>query len=187
MLPGARTISAARRCQLVPYRPARGQARCCPGQTPHHVVEAASFLEPGTRKKGGVLKNGGWKYDLKKAPCVCAEGMNNTTATHGLMHTFQGVRAKKLTEKTGGKWTMNQAAETGAASVNMVFGSGCSQTCLEHQIKAYHEQAGIKPEDEIDATPSGKTESEDAARAWQSYDDRATVLTQKTSQNSASR
>jgi hypothetical protein len=90
----------ARRCLLVPYkskgRGKRREPQCCPGQTGHHLVEAASFLVPGTRKKGGVLKNPKWKYDLDRAPCVCAEGFDNTTATHGIMHTYQGARAKTM-------------------------------------------------------------------------------------------
>jgi hypothetical protein len=45
---------------------------------------------------GGVLKNPKWKYDLDRAPCVCAEGFDNTTATHGIMHTYQGARAKTM-------------------------------------------------------------------------------------------
>ncbi|GLX11954.1 hypothetical protein Pstr01_01930 [Pseudomonas straminea] len=166
----------ARRCMLTPYKPqGRGKARqpgCCPGQTGHHLIEASAFLEPGTRKEGGSLraqfKNS--KYDLDRAPCVCAEGPDNTTATHGLMHTYQGVRAKKLAPD--GTWTLRQATECGAASVNMVFQSGCDQQCLESQLNAYHSspEVGVKPDTKIPSSPSGKTDSKVAEKAWQQYD-----------------
>ncbi len=121
-----------------------------------------------------------WKnssYDLDKAPCVCAEGPDNTTATHGQMHTYQGVRAKKVAKD--GTWTLQEAAETGAAAINMVFKKPkatpeepppCDQKCLEAQITAYHESVGVKKADKIVASPSGKTDSKAAEAAWNKYD-----------------
>lgn len=171
----------ARRCMLVPFQPrGRGKKRqpgCCPGQTPHHLIEASAFLEPGSRKKGGTLRpeyrEKESKYDLNKAPCICAEGPDNTTATHGLMHTYQGMRAQQIAKDD--KWTVNQACETASASVNMVFKSedgGCSPDCLEAQLKAYHcqQEVGLKPEDKIEASPSGKLDDENVAKAWADHD-----------------
>ncbi len=79
---------------LVPYKPESG---CCPGQTGDHVIDAASFLEP--KEFSGQTRNQrtkitGWKnYDVDKAPCCCAEGPNQTTATHGQLHVRRGVVA----------------------------------------------------------------------------------------------
>ncbi|SDH22277.1 GHH signature containing HNH/Endo VII superfamily nuclease toxin 2 [Pseudomonas flavescens] len=172
----------ARRCRLVPYKPkGRGKNRqpgCCPGQTGHHLIEASAFLEPGTRKEGGSLRAqfANSKYDLDQAPCVCAEGPDNTTATHGLMHTYQGVRAKKLAPD--GVWTLRQATECGAASVNMVFQGGCNEKCLQAQLHAYHGNAdvGVGPATKIPSSPSGKTESTVAEKAWQQYDKGKRIL-----------
>jgi uncharacterized Zn-binding protein involved in type VI secretion len=163
---------AARRCMLVPYAPSgRGEGRrpgCCPGQTGHHLIEASAFILPGTRKKGGVPRPGCEGYSIDKAPCICAEGPDNTTATHGLMHTFQGVRAKK--RAPAGTWKFKEASETGAAAVNMVFKSPCSQKCIEAQLEAYHQACGIDTDQEIVASPSGKLDSEIAESAWAKYD-----------------
>lgn len=135
---------------------------------------ASAFLEPGTRgTEGGTLREQfkASSYDLDRAPCVCAEGPDNTTATHGMMHTYQGVRAKKIAKD--GDWTMQQAVECGAASVNMVFKSGCEEKCLQAQLHAYHGQEGvdIKPDTRIPASPSGRTDCAVAEKAWQRYDE----------------
>jgi Domain of unknown function (DUF4150)/GHH signature containing HNH/Endo VII superfamily nuclease toxin 2 len=163
----------ARRCMLVPYKPGDKDQKCCPGQTPHHLIEASAFLVPGSRGKGDVLRPEfeNSKYDLNKAPCICVEGQNNTAASHGLMHTYQGVRARKVA--VDGRWTNEQATECAGASVNMVFpDSKCGQACIEAQLKAYHEQekVGIKPKQKIPASPSGKSESAAAEKSWADYD-----------------
>jgi hypothetical protein len=168
----------ARRCMLVPYKPGDKHQKCCPGQTPHHLIEASAFLVPGTRGKGDTLRPefAGSKYDLNKAPCICAEGQNNTAASHGLMHTYQGVRARKVA--VNGRWTAKQATECAGASVSMVFpDSQCGQACIEAQLKAYHEQkdVGVKPDQQIPASPSGNTKSATAEKAWADYDKRAAV------------
>lgn len=158
----------ARRCMLVPYKPEGDQPGCCEGQTGHHLIEASAFIKPGTRGKGNIPRPGCEKYNVDKAPCVCAEGPDNTTASHGLMHTYHKVRAKKKGQ--GGKWEMKEAAETGAASLNMVFKDSCNQKCIEAQIKTYHKEADINPEQEIVASPSGKADNEAAEAAWKEYD-----------------
>ena len=61
----------ALRCVLSPYDP----SKCCkPGQTPHHVVEGASFLEPPDAPKqprnARRTKPGWGNYDIDAAPCV---------------------------------------------------------------------------------------------------------------------
>jgi hypothetical protein len=163
----------ASRCMLVPYKSRDKDQKCCPGQTPHHLIEASAFLEPGTRGKGDKLRNEfkGSDYKVDKAPCICAEGQNNTAASHGLMHTYQGVRARK--KAPSGRWSMKEATECAGASVKMVFPtSDCDQACIEAQVKAYHEQedVGIGSNQEIPASPSGRTKSEAAEKAWEQYD-----------------
>ncbi|MEN0107036.1 MAG: PAAR-like domain-containing protein [Pseudomonas sp.] len=163
----------ARRCMLVPYKPKKPQPGCCPGQTGHHLIEASAFYEPGSRKAGGTMRADlkKSKYDAAKAPCVCAEGPNNTTATHGLMHTYQGVRAKQLAPN-GGTWSIETAATVSAVAMNMVFKTSCDPKCTEAQIHAYHGQKGvdIDRKKQIVASPSGRTEDQAASNAWASYD-----------------
>jgi hypothetical protein len=157
----------AMRCLLSPYSP----SKCCPGQTPHHLVEAASFFDKG--RVGGAWKQskpgetqyigrallGTEKYKANSAPCICVEGENPSQASHGLMHTAQN-------ELTGNPetapssppayaaglvsdecQTLETAEKNAAIAVNVVFASnGCEAGCITAQLKKYHEeQCGMAP------------------------------------------
>lgn len=129
----------ALRCFLSSYDP----SKCCKGQTPHHVVDAASFLkgpEFPKQPRNEQPRETGWaKYDVDAAPCICVEGPNQTTATHGEMHTRQGVVAAT---HPSGKWTLTEATSAGVAAVQKTFPeSNCSPGCLEAQLNRYHENA----------------------------------------------
>lgn len=146
----------AMRCLLGPYKP----SKCCPGQTPHHLVEASSFHDKG--RVGGAWKTdsksgeteyigrkilGTEKYKTNKAPCICVEGENQTQATHGLMHTAQNELTASAPNSppayaaglvTDDCQTLSTAQTNGAKAAHQVF--GCSESCSEAQLKAYHEQ-----------------------------------------------
>ncbi|MBK8167229.1 MAG: DUF4150 domain-containing protein [bacterium] len=153
----------ARKCMLVPYKPDGG---CCPGQTGDHVIDAASFLGPKENPKqprNERPKIDGWaNYDVDKAPCCCAEGPNQTTATHGQLHVRRGVVAAG--KKT---WPRKEAAATGAKAICKVFpDSACSQKCLEAQINKYHDEAQSSvPEKPINANASMTKDPEQRAKA----------------------
>lgn len=122
----------AMRCFLAPYKP----NRCCPGQTGDHLVDAASF---GPRN--GTKIDGWSKYKTNKAPVMCAEGPNQTTATHGQMHTRRGVVALHEADAKG-EWPRSKATTTGAKAARKTFpDSNCSQECLEAQLNKYHDKA----------------------------------------------
>jgi hypothetical protein len=103
------------RCLLSPYE----KDSCCPGQTPHHLVEAGAFHDEG---RGEMMKKateqvvfvksmfapvsvevvkgpigdvpsrpvvGAEKYDQGAAPCVCCEGESQNQGTHKLLHQAQ--------------------------------------------------------------------------------------------------
>jgi hypothetical protein len=153
----------ARKCMLVPYKPDSG---CCPGQTGDHVIDAASFLDKAEYKNQPRNKRPkivGWKkYDVDKAPCCCAEGPNQTTATHGQLHVRRGVVAAG--RKT---WTRQEAASTGAKAIRKTFpDSHCSQACLEAQINSYHDKARTaKPEKPIKAKASMTKDEDERIKA----------------------
>lgn len=156
----------ARKCMLLPYKPDTG---CCPGQTGDHIIDAASFLGPKEHKEQARNKRpkiDGWKnYDVDAAPCVCAEGPNQVTATHGQLHTRRGVAALHERDSKG-NWSRKKAAKVGAKAICKAFpDSGCSQECLEAQINNYHDKAcSSDPEKPIKAS-SSMTRDEEARRA----------------------
>ncbi|MBE0567399.1 MAG: DUF4150 domain-containing protein [Krumholzibacteria bacterium] len=156
----------ARRCKLSPYKP----KTCCPGQTPHHLVEASAFhakgrgttdpgkVDPATGENVRIA--GVPRYDPDAAPCVCAEG-GSGTGTHGMMHTFQSQTALDkpsggLKDNTGGtltavvgkkkvtsfpKTTLADAQANGVNAFKKTFPeSSCSEKCLLAQLKDYHEK-----------------------------------------------
>src|SRR5690606_21519972 len=73
----------ALRCFLSPYEP----SKCCPGQTPDHLIDVKSFVESGADRVTGTRKPGWSKYDAKAAPCMCVEGGAATCSTHGVLST----------------------------------------------------------------------------------------------------
>lgn len=116
------------RCILSPWKP----SMCCPPQTPHHLVEKASFfagpVEDDRRRSGCGA------YDENKALCVCAEG-GKSVATHGLLHSTQ---ADYLENHTG-DWTLTNAIDSGARAMVEVFpNSGCSEKCIKAQLRRGH-------------------------------------------------
>jgi hypothetical protein len=143
--PEAKNCQQARKCMLVPYDP--NLKRCCPGQQPHHIVEAHGFCRP----RGVPLPSFQTPpYDLDKAPCVCAEG-DRYTKEHGAFHALQGHaearavrKAMKQSKNPERAWSYGQAREAGARAHSKIFkGSGCSEECVKKQLDNYHEQLGL--------------------------------------------
>ncbi|MFZ1987192.1 MAG: PAAR-like domain-containing protein [Desulfatitalea sp.] len=186
----------ARRCFLQPYKPKSGIKGCCSPQTPHHLIEASALFDegrggPGSKPLAGV-NTGSVPYNEDDAPCVCAEGINQNTGTHGLMHTFQSSEAMKMPIETlnlrdGGSvsghraQTYKQGKKNAVSAMTKAFpASFCSQACTEKQLDNYHNQCGINDETKIKAVVEGKTSPEDlriaeerakecAKSAWDSY------------------
>jgi hypothetical protein len=155
----------AMRCLLSPYKP----SRCCPGQTPHHLVEAGSFFDKGREgggwedKKGGGFEflgrslMGAEKYDQAAAPCICVEGENQHQASHGRMHKAQNELTAKSPASapafaaglvTDECQTLATAQENAAKAINEAFKDkgGCDADCVKAQLANYHEkQCGMAP------------------------------------------
>jgi hypothetical protein len=177
----ANKCSAARRCMLQRYEP----NGCCPPQTPHHLIEASALHDVG---RGGTKKTKSGKtvtstplagisgYDENKAPCVCAEGKNQNTGTHGLMHTLQSAAASGCPEDTlplsgGGTTKLFKVTTYAAARDNSIEAfqsvfphSNCGKECLQAQLDNYHKQCGINDNTRIKAVEVGNPDV-DAAHA----------------------
>jgi hypothetical protein len=170
---------AARRCALQPYKSAK--SHCCPQQTGHHLIEASALHDVGRGHGDSVAVEGMHDYSESMAPCVCAEGVNQNTGTHGLMHTFQSAKAAKcpvgeipLSEGDpieAKQTTYGQAKKDAAAAMKKTFpDSDCSPGCIKAQLDAYHNQCGVTDDTKIKAVETGQT---DVAAAQDKVDDRA--------------
>ncbi|WP_434623696.1 DUF4150 domain-containing protein [Pseudomonas sp. Z1-29] len=173
----ANACQRALRCFLAPYKP----NRCCPGQTGDHLIDSASFTtgpdSAGQSRNQHPTKDGWSNYKTDKAPVMCVEGPNQTTATHGQMHTRRGVVALREADSKG-EWSRAKATETGAKAARKTFpDSECSQECLEGQLNAYHDKAKDKGEEKpINASASmtsNQHERDKAAREM--FDDECSV------------
>ena len=149
----------ARRCELGPYSP----SKCCPSQTPDHVLPKASFYVTNT--EGARLPGWGGDdgYNPDKAPCMCAEGPNNSWGSHGLRHRqHKGVPpvVNGKTVKKGERMEFADATDHAADGAAKVFkGAGCRKKCIDHQLEKGHEDMheGTSPP-EVKYAPSGKLE-----------------------------
>ncbi|NVN91647.1 MAG: DUF4150 domain-containing protein [Desulfuromonadales bacterium] len=144
----------ARRCMLVPYSPekSKGQGGCCPGQTPHHLIEVHCFTKVGERESADRIR-GFSKYDDNKAPCVCCDESSRYEGDHGNMHAIQGMCERNCMNPDGprsqmggdGSWDYGAAKKGALAAHKETFPkSNCRDQCLEAQLDAYHKQIGVK-------------------------------------------
>jgi Domain of unknown function (DUF4150)/GHH signature containing HNH/Endo VII superfamily nuclease toxin 2 len=173
---------AARRCALQPYKSTK--SHCCPQQTGHHLVEASALHETGRGGPGCTPVAGVSDYSENLAPCVCAEGVNQNTGTHGLMHTFQSASASKCrngsialsdgSTMTAKKTTYGTAKKKAVEAFQKTFPeSDCDEKCLEAQLDAYHKQCGVNDRTAIKAVETGQT---DLTAAEQAVADRSARL-----------
>jgi hypothetical protein len=159
---------AARRCALQPYKSSK--SHCCPQQTGHHLIEASALHDVGRGGSGSVPVAGVEGYSENLAPCVCAEGVNQNTGTHGMMHAFQSAAA--ATARTGGinlsdgsvieckKTTYGTAKKKSIEALKKTFPeSKCSEECVEAQLDAYHKQCGMNDRTTIKAVQTGGGEA----------------------------
>ncbi len=127
----------ARRCMLVKKKDDKTQ--CCDGQTGDHIIDAACFLEEGTRSKAPKPIDGWGNYKDEEAPTVCAEGGTYHKGTHSEMHLHKAAVSARV---GGGTWSRQQATKAGAKAVTKTYpSSGCSKKCIEAQLNNYHDQA----------------------------------------------
>ncbi|MDY6993191.1 MAG: PAAR-like domain-containing protein [Pseudomonadota bacterium] len=152
---------AAKKCLLVTYNQGKrtgeeSQVACCPGETPHHLVEVHCFTEQGQRNSGQRLSGFG-DYNDKDAPCVCVKG-TRYSGEHGQLHAIQNTFEKQCMDPNGGKsqmggannaWTYGKAKEGAVKAHQTAFpkagkDKACSKECIEKQLDNYHEQIGVK-------------------------------------------
>jgi hypothetical protein len=156
-----------RRCLLGPYSPDKN---CCPSQTPDHVLPKASFYVSNSSSARLPGWGGDKGYDPAKAPCMCAEGPNNSWGSHGLRHRYHknfppGEDDDPVAKNE--RMSFDDAKTHAAESSAEVFrASGCSQECIEHQLEQGHKNMheGKSPP-EVKYAPSGATQEQPVVEA----------------------
>jgi len=139
----------ARKCMLVP----RKKGKCCPGQTPHHLVEVHGFTMPGNRQQPMPQFP---DYKESNAPCVCAKCPKGSRyyQEHGDLHAVQGVlelgaigRASPNMKHMS--WNYGQARSAGLKAHAATFPQAdCDPGCIKKQIDNYHQQEGLSISDD---------------------------------------
>ena len=157
----AKKCQKAKKCMLVPYSPTGKQTGCCPGLTPHHLIEVHCFKMPGKRNSisESAFVNSDFKeYRPEKAPCVCVKG-SRYEGEHGQLHALQNTLEKQCMDDSGGRsqmggknaaWNYGKARQSAINAHRAVFresgpnGQPCSEDCLKAQLDNYHNQIGVK-------------------------------------------
>jgi len=136
----------ALKCFLGPEDP----SRCCPGQTPHHLVPQSAIVEEGGRGATGgenVLKTFP-DYKSTKAACICVEGPSADMATHMEAHDawslhLEGIPEKKATlsynkGKASAPVIKYEEAVDGAKVSAEAVADHCEPGCIAAQINQNH-------------------------------------------------
>lgn len=162
------------RCYLSPKN--KKESKCCPGLTGHHLVPASALLSGRKNAKGPILVAGIGPYDPEAAPCICAEGENQTQGTHGIIHVYQSTAAGYVVSGetyvkrpegalamadgstyNGVVTTYAEARDQGVEAALKTFPqSGCNAECLKAQLDAYHRSVGIKDDTPCKAVVTGR-------------------------------
>lgn len=108
---------------------------CCPGQTGHHILPDA------------MVKNAncpGYKY--KEAPTMCLEGAKNapTHGSHGLAHSNLTKAMATYKAESGPTISYKDAKKHAIDAVHKAGAIQCSRACLEAQLDAHYNCAGLE-------------------------------------------
>jgi len=149
----------AKKCLLVSYSQGKRKGKkstvgCCPGEQPHHLIEAHGFCKGGDR---GTPLTKFKKYDIDAAPCVCAKG-GRYEREHGAFHALVGMKENAAVArdiKDGGTgdeaWKYKDARKAAVNAHKSIFpDSACSKDCLEAQLNKYHKKrCGVSDNDDL--------------------------------------
>lgn len=158
----------ASHCLLVTYNQGKSKAKnsrvaCCPGEQPHHLVEAHGFYKSGLRgQDAGLVFNaptGKQSYCDTLAPCVCAEGPRHAKK-HGQFHAFQGAIERAQVAGGAETWDYAKARDTGAKAQSAV-NPDCSEKCTKAQLDAYHkDKCGMDDKTQVRLDPVRRSEGQ---------------------------
>ena len=159
------------RCKLRKYREG------CPCGTPHHVIPDHCFKQPG---RAGAYYAGAVEHADGLSICVtgstkscAADGTRikraklspkehfDQLAQHGKIHALMDLAESALGQAGSPPHTasLGQLESAGARSVAQV--TGCDESDLKSQLRAYHESKGLSPDVKLRADPFGNAKNLD--------------------------
>lgn len=162
----------ALRCFLSPQDP----SRCCPGQSPHHLIPASAFVKKGTRGGNEKVLKSFKDYKSSKAPCICVSGRDAKTAKHKKAHNAWADYASSSNDKTmnchynDNSISANNSAITyedpveGAKKTAEKVAPNCDPLCIEAQVNQQH-LGKKKPTKKQNETKIRKTMADDHLRS----------------------
>jgi len=182
----------AKRCLLVTYNQGKrksdsSRTGCCPGEQPHHLVEAHCFYNVGDRgdfsSRHFKAPRGKRAYRDTESPCVCASGPRHEKE-HGQYHAFQ-QQLEAAHHATKGSWTYKDARDAGVQAHHAVNPQcknppGQSPDCTTAQLDRYHkDRCGVDDSTPLRTDPQAATRSagtltDQQAKAAQAAADRIT-------------
>lgn len=162
--------SKAKKCLLVSFSQGKRKGKksgvgCCPGETPHHLIEVHSFTKSGGRRAGKRVRGFG-QYRDKEAPCVCVMG-GRGDHEHGAFHGLVGKKENAAVAKASNPkfaWKYKDARKAGVDAHQKIF-PGCAPECLEAQLDKYHNKVGVDDDSDLRTGTQGLQE-------WQKESDR---------------
>lgn len=136
------------RCYLRPYSANSQEDACCPGQTAHHIPPKACF------KKGGKYQG---SYSVSKALCVCMEGANQHTGSHGKNHAAIEYLAAQKGIEVGDSVDLESYNSLCAATVEAQ--SGCKKECIEDQLNSSLSDKDVEEVQHVTTNSSGELDA----------------------------
>ena len=112
---------------------------------------------------------------MDEALCICAEGNDNNTGTHGLLHLKQRQIIAEGGYEKGDEWTFREAVACGVRAIQEIFPlSNCDPDCLTNQLVNNHKKMGITPATEVAVSPSGAREQR-FGKQWENHNRREMI------------
>lgn len=152
------------RCYLRPYKANKKEDGCCPGQTPHHIPPKACF-----QKSDGSYKKG---YSETKALCVCLEGANQHTGSHGKNHAAIEWLAKNKKPPIEPGQLVPTTEYNSLCAATVAAQHGCNKKCIEDQLnestKKIENVEHVDTNSSAEVTASDKRKIHARAKAKQS-------------------
>jgi hypothetical protein len=129
------SCAQAQRCYLRPYK-SETKDQCCPGQTGHHIPPKACFKPTSN----SAYQAG---YTMGSALCVCMEGQDQHSGSHGKNHAAIEWLAKQQTPELKPDDPCDAKKYNAMCAQTVEAQCGCKKECIEAQLNEQSKQNGV--------------------------------------------